>query len=694
MMELLYLLEMIIPNLGEVIGMLGFFILIFGLVNTFFGYKLFNVVLAILGFLGGAAIGGIMCLNEGLSNNNGVAWICIFGFIGATLAGIFHKLGVFVAVGIMSAIIVFIIVPNTEAALVIGAFCGIVGVFLEKYVVIIITALSGGSIAAMGCWFIGIAKGENINVQGIGWLLGILGMAIQIWMTTRKKETEQSESMEDVGWGTIILEAIIEVISSLRENPPREILHNLIYKENSNEINPAVIKSLIVTPIFVGIILGVAFQSVILMLGSVAMMYVLLMFLFIRKHRAEKCPEKYVQKFAWEKWITKIMDNNRFVIFIPLFPGIFILILFSTFVENELLSIGITLYMIIGMYFLFFKGLTVSFDERIQMESQEDSQDAKRTEKLSMILVGISLIIILLVGLIGYYISFADGNNYEDITEKDAAVSEAVVVDESVSFIDYDSTADEICFDGISISKLLNSSSAELVQMFGGGYNTDGNGRIAYNEIEFYMLNDETVDIIWSVYPEYFSVNGYILDTNIDGVTSKNEVIELLGQNFEEEWYDSGYYVTYYYPDYAISFGINKFSELSEIVIYNLFSDEDDHDYFANYFTDLNQSIEYFQRFGGSYAGNAYGSTMYLSIYSSLEEGEVSIGNAEVCAYGGQYYYFGSIIPLGNGTYMVETDIGDEVLLVESEYSDFIGFEMYVNGQFIDEYWLVEHYMP
>lgn len=280
---------------------------------------------------------------------------------------------------------------------------------------------------------------------------------------------------------------------------------------------------------------------------------------------------------------------------------------------------------------------------------------------------------------------------YEQIFDD---IMASYVITTATAQMDYVPSDTNICFNGILISELLNSSSAELVQMFGGGYNTDGNGRIAYNEIEFYMLNDETVDIIWSFYPEYFSVNGYILDTNIDGVTSKNEVIELLGQNFEEEWYDSGYYVTYYYPDYAISFGINKFSELSEIVIYNLFSDEDDHDYFANYFTDLNQSIEYFQRFGGSYAGKAYGSTMYLSIYSSLEEGEVSIGNAEVCAYGGQYYYFGSIIPLGNGTYMVETDIGDEVLLVESEYSDFIGFEMYVNGQFIDEYWLVEHYMP
>lgn len=280
---------------------------------------------------------------------------------------------------------------------------------------------------------------------------------------------------------------------------------------------------------------------------------------------------------------------------------------------------------------------------------------------------------------------------YEQIFDD---IMASYVITTATAQMDYVPSDTNICFNGILISELLNSSSTELVQMFGAGYNTDGNGRIAYNEIEFYMLNDETVDIIWSFYPEYFSVNGYILDTNIDGVTSKNEVIELLGQNFEEEWYDSGYYVTYYYPDYAISFGINKFSELSEIVIYNLFSDEDDHDYFANYFTDLNQSIEYFQRFGGSYAGNAYGSTMYLSIYSSLEEGEVSIGNAEVCAYGGQYYYFGSIIPLGNGTYMVETDIGDEVLLVESEYSDFIGFEMYVNGQFIDEYWLVEHYMP
>ena len=55
-------------------------------------------------------------------------------------------------------------------------------------------------------------------------------------------------------------------------------------------------------------------------------------------------------------------------------------------------------------------------------------------------------------------------------------------------------SVDNICFNDIPVSDLLNSSAMELVQRFGGSYYADGEGRISYDEIEFYMLDDETVE--------------------------------------------------------------------------------------------------------------------------------------------------------------------------------------------------------
>ena len=252
--------------------------------------------------------------------------------------------------------------------------------------------------------------------------------------------------------------------------------------------------------------------------------------------------------------------------------------------------------------------------------------------------------------------------------------------------MDYVPSDSDICFNGILISELLNSSSMELVQMFGGGYNADGNGRIAYNEIEFYMLNDETVDTIRSFYPEYFMARGYTLDTNLDYVVTKDEIVELLGQYFEEEWFDSGYYLTYDYPLYTISFGINKYSEVSDIVVCNKNSVSTGSNAYG-----VNDAIENYYGLSGSYSGNMEGAMLSLSIYSSREEGEVSIGNVEIYVGNGDYY-FGEIIAVEGNIYTVITETGDEVFLVESMVDGTIVLQLCVDGQCIEEYKMVEHY--
>ena len=250
-------------------------------------------------------------------------------------------------------------------------------------------------------------------------------------------------------------------------------------------------------------------------------------------------------------------------------------------------------------------------------------------------------------------------------------------------------SVDNICFNDIPVSDLLNSSAMELVQRFGGSYYADGEGRISYDEIEFYMLDDETVEYIWSFSLECFSINGNALNVNDEGVIYKDEIIELLGTVYEDESLSSGYYMTYYYPTYSISFGVNKFSEVSDIRIYNLATGNSD--YSGNVSGTYQEPIENYWKLSGSYSDSTGSLTLSLSIYSSQEEGEIEIGSVDIYASNGQHYV-GSVTPVEKNVYRIATDTGEEVLLVEEDYGDIIMLQLYVDGQYLGEYQMVEHY--
>lgn len=95
----------------------------------------------------------------------------------------------------------------------------------------------------------------------------------------------------------------------------------------------------------------------------------------------------------------------------------------------------------------------------------------------------------------------------------------------------------------------------------------------------------------------------------------------------------------------------------------------------------------------GLYGGTMGQSTISLSIYSSQEEGETGIGNAEIYVEGGQYSYNGQIAGVAINVYEVMADTGEEVLLAASASDDgVIMLQLYVDGQLIEEYLMLEHY--
>lgn len=373
MQNLLYWLQILIPNLGEAIAVIGCMLAFYGLANAFFGYRIFKFVLSVTGFLIGAVIGFVVFLNtkSGIADRDKmILFALIGGIIGASVIKIFHSLGVFITVGAMSAIIVFLFTQNSKASLILGIICGIIGIFLEKATIIISTAICGGIFTAEGIWLVRLSNGESSDVLFIGTVISIGGLAFQWWLEKRK--TGDKEDTEDKGSGflEIIAAPVVLIalgVSALCNIRPKEFLHNLIYKKDSDEVKPGLIKSLIGLPFLVGLILGVLFRSAELASAIIVISYILVMIQFIRKRRGETSSEEYIPKYKWEKWVNKVLDNNLFILIIPMIPGMFIAILVDESI-NETYSdlIGILLFFLIGVaiYIIFFKALPKAVPEK------------------------------------------------------------------------------------------------------------------------------------------------------------------------------------------------------------------------------------------------------------------------------------------------------------------------------------------
>lgn len=107
--------------------------------------------------------------------------------------------------------------------------------------------------------------------------------------------------------------------------------------------------------------------------------------------------------------------------------------------------------------------------------------------------------------------------------------------------------------------------------------------------------------------------------------------------------------------------------------------------------SDYYEPIENYWKLSGAYSDSTGSLTISLSIYSSQEEGEMEIGTADIYANNGQHYV-GSVTPVEKNVYKIATDTGEEVLLIEEDSGDVIMLQLYVDGQYLDEYQMVEHY--
>ncbi len=186
-------------NLGEIGRVALLVVLILGVANCFFGYKLMKVWLAFVGVLTGAGLGYGLSIyfleSRGLSLAIAAVGAVLFG----AAAFWIYQAGVFLF-GLCAGTLggSFLFRPTTSLGfflcMLLGAAIGFAGVKFVKPIIIFLTSLAGGMSVGVSAVYL-----ENLGGMPLGIALGagttVLGVVIQTH-TTRDEEEEEEEQPE------------------------------------------------------------------------------------------------------------------------------------------------------------------------------------------------------------------------------------------------------------------------------------------------------------------------------------------------------------------------------------------------------------------------------------------------------------------------------------------------------------------
>lgn len=166
-------------------------LLLFGALECFFGYRIFRIITALVGFIVGGAIGGVLGFFAAQQIGALIGGLVV-GILGGFLAFKLYKLGVFVICFFAGAALGLVLGAAAGDQSMAFAFAGIaglalgvLGVLLTGPLIIISTAIGGG----MSC---GMSLGTIMSNMGLGLLLGVVlsiaGILLQFYME-KKKDT-------------------------------------------------------------------------------------------------------------------------------------------------------------------------------------------------------------------------------------------------------------------------------------------------------------------------------------------------------------------------------------------------------------------------------------------------------------------------------------------------------------------------
>jgi hypothetical protein len=159
-----------------------------GMIACFAGYRLLRTVMGIYGFIIGAMLASSMM---GVTNTLGmVAAAVVGGFVGAVVLVFAYFIGVALVgagLGALTAHVVWALMRTGDppaAAVIVAAAVGAVGaMLLQRYVIIVTTALAGAWTILVGGLTIAAARGlEGVTPPGEPWILYPFTPAEERWV--------------------------------------------------------------------------------------------------------------------------------------------------------------------------------------------------------------------------------------------------------------------------------------------------------------------------------------------------------------------------------------------------------------------------------------------------------------------------------------------------------------------------------
>ena len=175
-----------LPQSGAGVVVLTIVSILINLGVCFFGYKLFKVFVAIIGFLGG------VCL--GLAAAGQTSWpfwvdlvlVLVLGVILAVLALKVYKVGVFLFCGLLPGVLCTLLAGGIWVGLAAFLVFGVLGVLLTRFYIIAVSAVSSGLLAGQQLFALFPLDVPAAAII-LGLVLAIAGFIFQ-WKTTKPED--------------------------------------------------------------------------------------------------------------------------------------------------------------------------------------------------------------------------------------------------------------------------------------------------------------------------------------------------------------------------------------------------------------------------------------------------------------------------------------------------------------------------
>lgn len=205
-------------NLLNIIIGLGILI---GSIQCFFGYRIFKIILGLIGFIGGGALAG--SIGYAISGEEGVALLAgvVGGAIGAALLVALYLIGVFLIGAFLGSLIGIILFglsngsPEPAVLLILAVIGGVVALIFQKFMIILSTSFGGSWSVVSGIAYFTIRGFDPTNLEYffrsggtqiyailLCWVaLGIFGLIVQYKLFPKSSEKElASEKKEPIAY--------------------------------------------------------------------------------------------------------------------------------------------------------------------------------------------------------------------------------------------------------------------------------------------------------------------------------------------------------------------------------------------------------------------------------------------------------------------------------------------------------------